>query len=264
MTRDFPTSCGNRSQCSGIFIFWSVCKALCSCATFLNGAPSDSFAPKEWLSFNSRPDQQVIPLMLPWFKFFISRESLLPAPVQLELFCQSDGTGEGVWMLFCSSYIRQAEWRMDVSLSRHHGYGINDVSIIISSGESASHNRTPVDAAARDEDNWEGNGVANNASRCDDSSTTGRDWRDDSTIIPGDPRDDPFLPSPIHRPMCIPVIADSGSGGQMCNLTQFSPFSVSRKYAVTSGLQSELIMANASSVQFLISIICVASWMMLR
>lgn len=63
---------------------------------------------------------------------FLYRESrCFQLPFQLELYCQSDGTGEGFWMLFCSSNIRQAEWRMDVSLSRHHGYGINDVPIII-------------------------------------------------------------------------------------------------------------------------------------
>lgn len=110
-------------------------------------------------------------------------------------------------------------------MSLFNRYGINDVSITISSSVSASRSRIAVEVA-RDGDDYEGNGEASNASRCDDSCLTGRDGRIDSTTIPGDPYDPLSLAvegaerddSHIHRTMCIPVIVDLGSGDQVCNL----------------------------------------------
>lgn len=87
-------------------------------------------------------------------------------------------------MLFCSSKVRQGVYDGSSSLTDSV---IMTFPSIISSAVSASHSRTAVGAAARGGGDCKGNGEVNSASRCDDSSLTGRDGRDGPTTIPGDP-----------------------------------------------------------------------------
>lgn len=84
-------------------------------------------------------------------------------------------------MLFCKTS------GVDEGSSSLTGSEIMTSPIVISSAVSASHSRVAVDAAARGGDGCEGNGELSNASRCDYSSLSGRDGRDDPTRVLGDP-----------------------------------------------------------------------------